>query len=114
STRSVSLRSYPAKSFLAIRTWRSSTGVYRMQLLLVQALEHRVDDAVERDQREKADDRRKVDLAGRKREHPPPEPQVGLAHVEEEALHRPQRVRQLHPRREDVREQRQRIHADED
>src|SRR5581483_5194876 len=95
-------------------TCLSSTGVYRIHLLLVKALEDRDRNAVERDQREDGDHRRQVDRAGAERQDPPPEPEVRLADVVEEPLNGSQRVRQLHPRREHVREDRQDVDADED
>src|SRR5205085_9988706 len=60
------------------------------------------------------DDRREVDRPEREREDAPPESYVRLAQVTEEPLHRPQRVRQLHPGREDVRQDRQDVNAYED
>ena len=56
----------------------------------------------------------KIERPDPERQDPPPEPQIGLARVVEEALDRPKRVRQLHPGREDVREDRQDVNVEED
>src|SRR6266850_6145312 len=80
----------------------------------MQAPEDRDHDPLEHDQRNDGDHRREVDRACRERQQTPPQAQVRIANVVKEALHRPQRVGQLHPRRDDVREDRQDVNAHED
>src|SRR5665213_376330 len=80
---------------------------------LVQAPEDREHDPLEHDQCQDCDHRREVERAGGERQDAPPKPDVGLAHVVEEALDRLQGIRQLHPGRQDVRQDRQDVNADE-
>src|SRR6476659_10469090 len=93
-------------------TCRISTGASVMSLpLSVQPAEDVREDVEERD----ADDRREIEWT-EGRQEPAPEPKVGVANVVEKALDpvQPQRVRQPHPRGDDVGEDQDRIDVDED
>src|SRR3954453_2229262 len=79
----------------------------------VQSIEDGDDDQLSHDQRDDGDHRRQVDRAGH-RQDSAPKPEVRLADVVEEPLHRPERVRQLDPRRQDVQEDDEHVDAYED
>src|SRR5262249_51287979 len=99
-----------------IFTCLSSTGEYRMCSLAssVQTLEDRDHESLEQDQRSDGDDWREVDRSGPERQDVPPGPQIRLTQVVQEPLHGSQRVRELHPGRQDVRQDRQHVNAHED
>src|SRR6478752_5841672 len=79
---------------------------------LLHPFEDRDRDPVEGDQGDHRNHGRQVDRAGG-RQDATPEPDIRLADIVEEPLHRSKRVRQLDPRRQDVEKDRERVHADE-
>src|SRR5712691_1374636 len=94
-----------------------STGVSAIGKppLSVRLIEQRVRNPVDRDEDDDPEHRRKVERAER-RQDPPEDPQVRIADVVEETLDavQPRRVGQPDPGRDDVREDEQRVDADED